>query len=330
MRVILSAIIVISVAVVARAEPLRIMPIGDSITAGNDDSNLTPGGYRTTLYGLLNEARYDFDFVGRMQDNPGPMLDNDHEGHSGITLEQIRQSLGPVIVANEPDVILLLAGSNDVTWSLNITPDLTVEQIAGRLDALLNDFYVMRPNAIVFIGTLPMAAANKPLHVQRSGEVAALFPGVVDAQAALGHSVHLVDVRAVLTQADLSDSVHPSPVGYAKLGHAWFDAIASVIPPPAPPFLPGDVNSDGTVNIFDINVVSANWSNMGAPGIVGDANNDGTVNVFDINLVSANWTRAPDGQSSPVPEPSGVVLGSATLMACVSWHVARRISRRRG
>ena len=87
MRVILSAIIVIiSVAVVARAEPLRIMPIGDSITTGNDDSNLTPGGYRTTLYGLLNEAGYDFDFVGRMQDNPGPMPDNDHEGHSGITL----------------------------------------------------------------------------------------------------------------------------------------------------------------------------------------------------------------------------------------------------
>ena len=212
-----------------------------------------------------------------------------------------------MIVANEPDVILLLAGTNDVTWSL-ATPDLTPEQIAGRLDALLDDLYLVRPNSFVFVGTVPMAAASEPLHVQRSGEVAALYPGVVDAHAALGHSVHLVDVRAVLTQAELCDTVHPGPLGYAKMGHAWFDAIASVIPPPAPPFLPRDLNSDGKVNIFDINVVSANWSYTGAPGIVGDANNDGMVNIFDINLISANWT--PTGGSTAVPEPSTMALAA--------------------
>jgi len=50
-----------------------------------------------------------------------------------------------------------------------------------------------------------------------------------------------------------------------------------------------DVNMDGVVNIFDINLVSSNWN---GPGPAGDANKDGIVNIFDINLISANWTPA--------------------------------------
>jgi trimeric autotransporter adhesin len=65
-----------------------------------------------------------------------------------------------------------------------------------------------------------------------------------------------------------------------------------------------DINMDGFVNIFDINLVSSNWNKMGAPGTVpGDANKDGVVDIFDINLISANWTG-----STPVPEPSGLAL----------------------
>jgi Dockerin type I domain len=68
-----------------------------------------------------------------------------------------------------------------------------------------------------------------------------------------------------------------------------------------------DVNMDGAVNIFDINLVSAHWGEKGAPGTVaGDANKDGVVNIFDINLISANWS--PPAPSTSVPEPAGVVL----------------------
>jgi Dockerin type I domain len=45
----------------------------------------------------------------------------------------------------------------------------------------------------------------------------------------------------------------------------------------------GDANKDGTVDIFDINLISAHWS------VPGDVNGDGSVNIFDINLVSSNW-----------------------------------------
>jgi lysophospholipase L1-like esterase len=298
-------LIAVSIVTVAYADPLRIMPLGDSITAGNDNFSLTPGGYRTTLYGLLDAAGYDFDFVGSLQTNPGPIPDNDHEGHGGYTLLQLHQIIAAPIVATQPDVILLLAGTGDVSVSLKVDPTLTAEGIAGRLDTLLSDLYYYRPNATVFVGTIPAAdtSVDGLAHSALSAEVNALFPDVLAAHAALGRSVHLVDLRALLTPADLADSLHPNPAGYAIIGQAWFDAIEAVLP------LPGDVNGDGLVNIFDVNMISAHWNEVGPDG---DANRDGIVNVFDINYVSSHWTPV-----MPVPEPSGIILGLVGLaLAC--------------
>jgi PEP-CTERM motif len=73
---------------------------------------------------------------------------------------------------------------------------------------------------------------------------------------------------------------------------------------------PGDVNFDGVVNIFDINLVSSNW-NTGGP--TGDANHDGVVDIFDVNLISANWRP---GGAQPVPEPSTVVLLALGCTGC--------------
>jgi len=57
--------------------------------------------------------------------------------------------------------------------------------------------------------------------------------------------------------------------------------VGSSLAPPNP----SDVNHDGIVNIFDINLVSSNWGGTE----LGDANGDATVNIFDINLISAHW-----------------------------------------
>ena len=90
-----------------------------------------------------------------------------------------------------------------------------------------------------------------------------------------------------------------------------------------PAAIPGDVNFDGFVNIFDINLVSANWGSPGGP--TGDANGDGSVNIFDINLISANWTPAP-AAAAAVPEPSSLVLvGFAIVLG--SGYVFRRQSQ---
>lgn len=87
------------------------------------------------------------------------------------------------------------------------------------------------------------------------------------------------------------------------------------------PFPAGDVNFDGTVNIFDINLVSSHWNTAGP---YGDANADGEVNIFDINLISAHWgeTITVGGTLAPEPGSLAMVLLGAALLAVAS--VSRR------
>ena len=79
-------------------------------------------------------------------------------------------------------------------------------------------------------------------------------------------------------------------------------------------FVP-DINLDGAVNIFDINLVSSRW---GEAGPQGDANGDGVVNIFDINLISSNWGA---GGVTAVPEPAAWLL---TLLAALGLVVKFR------
>jgi T5SS/PEP-CTERM-associated repeat protein len=88
----------------------------------------------------------------------------------------------------------------------------------------------------------------------------------------------------------------------------------------ARPAIDGDINLDGTVNIFDINSVSANW---GAAGPQGDANGDGIVNIFDVNLISSNWGASG---AAAVPEPAGLAL--FLLGALVAPIAIRRRQRK--
>src|SRR4051794_32872398 len=57
------------------ARPLRIMPLGDSITWGGG----APGhdSYRTDLYNRLATAGLDVDFVGSQHSGTGPDRDNE-------------------------------------------------------------------------------------------------------------------------------------------------------------------------------------------------------------------------------------------------------------
>lgn len=61
--------------------PLRVMPLGDSITYGSS----TPGGYRLPLYVTLTNQGFNVDLVGTATDNAAAELGSEvnHEGHGG-------------------------------------------------------------------------------------------------------------------------------------------------------------------------------------------------------------------------------------------------------
>ncbi len=122
----------------------------------------------------------------------------------------------------------------------------------------------------------------------------------------MGHFIiNSVDLSGNLGALNLQDSQFV----WAFIG---FDDPITLEPPP----IPGDVNGDHVVDIFDINFVSAHWGQSGPDG---DANGDMSVDIFDINLISANWTGS--GGSSAVPEPSTLALAAAAgLCALCARH----------
>lgn len=83
-----------------------------------------------------------------------------------------------------------------------------------------------------------------------------------------------------------------------------------------------DLNSDGSVDVFDIALVAGNWGATGEPGLLaGDANKDGDVDIFDVALIAQNWSGA---SSAAVPEPSAASL---LLVAMSAWAFVRRSRR---
>lgn len=79
---------------------------------------------------------------------------------------------------------------------------------------------------------------------------------------------------------------------------------------------PADVNFDGVVNVFDVNLVSDNWGELGP---VGDANADGLVNIFDVNLIASHWSSG-----TAVDEPSAFALACVGLVVLRLASVVRR------
>jgi hypothetical protein len=64
------------------------------------------------------------------------------------------------------------------------------------------------------------------------------------------------------------------------------------IPTPSPAgSKPGDINSDGVVNIFDYNILVGNFGKTVTPFTGGDFDGNGLVNIFDYNTLVGNFGK---------------------------------------
>lgn len=193
---------------------LRIMPLGDSITKGNGSPD--GNGYREKLREKLITAQEgtnsNTDMIGSLQN--GNMTDNDHEGHSGKCLADIREYLELSLPA-KPNVVLVHAGTNnmDLEEDLNKADDL-IESIIDRL-------FEGVPGVIVLVA--PVIWANDT-RMQANTDVFNEKLGVIfDRKKQDGR--HILSVPIGITLDDLSDRKHPNSAGYSKMAIAWYDAI---------------------------------------------------------------------------------------------------------
>lgn len=231
------------------AKPLRILPVGDSITRGSylprKDANAAGlpyplgGGWRKPLQDQLRAAGIPFDFVGELRyaafGKDGivdPSFDPDHHGLAGFgnngilnggkvpTPPAVLAALGvkevsvpgikDVLKRHQPDVILLMSGANG-------------------FDAPARDHLIRAigetSTAHLFVATI------LPLKAPRAGwekvdAYNASLPAIVAAQKAAGRRITLVDMHAALKTDDiLPDGVHPSQAGMDKMAATWFSAL---------------------------------------------------------------------------------------------------------
>ena len=195
---------------------VRVMPLGDSITEGTQ----VPGGYRIGLWQRLSGAGYRVDFVGTQFNGPAALGDHDHQGLPGWRIDQIDATITGWLNSAQPRTVLLHIGTNDILQNYNVS------SAPNRLSTLIDHIVAAAPTADVFVATIiPLASAGQEAAARTFN---AAVPGIVQSKVAGGKRVHLVDMHAALTTADLVDGVHPTAAGYDKMAATWYTALRSV------------------------------------------------------------------------------------------------------
>ena len=253
----LGVLLLLNLTMAAQAVPLRIMPVGDSITAGyTDNPNWNVDfefGYRSGLYNRLTAAGYDIQFVGGSTepfDNafPGdplrggaytPPIDlrtlgqNGHRGYGGVAapflLPRMTNTSGRPgwLMTDNPDIVLLHIGTNG--------------QFANALDELVSSIVNAKPEAHLLVATiipkrdyLPSIDDYNPYINQQ----------LKLKYETLGSRVTIVDhyndfLLDPLDTTTINPSLfatgnHPNGEGYDVMAANWFAAIEALnIPEPS-------------------------------------------------------------------------------------------------
>ncbi|WP_107467015.1 SGNH/GDSL hydrolase family protein [Streptomyces sp. MA5143a] len=196
----------------APTTPLRVMPLGDSITWGVGSS--TGDGYRAALWNKLAADGHPLDFVGTGR--AGSMSDPDNEGHSGYKIHQITALTDAALTRYRPNVVTLHIGTNDLNESYQVST------ATARLRSLVDRITAAAPDATVLVASLVVSTSGSEEQYRAAYNQA--VPTIVrDAQAA-GKHVAYVDMSA-LTTADLVDALHPNDSGYRKMADAFHRGV---------------------------------------------------------------------------------------------------------
>jgi hypothetical protein len=98
--------------------------------------------------------------------------------------------------------------------------------------------------------------------------------------------------------------------------------------PGAPPVAayPGDASRDGRVNVDDLGLLAGNYGGSGKSWGQGDFTRDGLTNVDDLGVLASHydWQYVPPAGSTPVPEPS-ILLLLPTIWAAWPRRLRRNV-----
>ncbi|KAL7623485.1 hypothetical protein AAE478_007167 [Parahypoxylon ruwenzoriense] len=196
--------------------PLRIMPLGASITFGygSTDGN----GYRKDLRDQLEAYGNKINMVGA---NPGgKMKDNESEGWKSYTVDMVHEKADKSVPEFKPNLILINAGTNDCFQNKDLS------KAGDRVASMLNDLYRESPRATVILSTL-IVNRNEEI-AKRVKDFNTQLRRVATWFQIMGKRLVLVDMQGSegpKLEDLIEDGTHPSDGGYKKMAKVWFEGI---------------------------------------------------------------------------------------------------------
>lgn len=336
-----TALVVFAFLAPARAD-VTILPLGDSITFGAHGNT---AGYRYPLFVTLTQAGIGFRYIGQADTNCEPLpfpAQWHHDGFPGATIKDLRDNLDGnvkgtgMVVPNlggywmtggkpdgdpiVPDVILLLAGTNNIIHqpAQGGTDVLGMEQqytdLLGRLSKNM-------PNTVILVGTV-LPITRQP--ASQNDQVVTFNTWLKANIGSFGTNCHLVDLYAAFLQDDgtpnaklLGDGVHPTDAGYDIMARTWSDMILALteqgvvskqaITPAVPTyaFPTGKQSSIPGVNNSHVDpATAAAGATLTFSATITAGNNALTAPVVEFSL------RDPKGNPLPGATSASVTLGN--------------------
>lgn len=202
---------------------VRVMPLGASSTVGVGSP--ATAGYRLPLWQRLTTRGVRVDFVGSRSAGPDELPDPDHEGRSGWSAARMAPMAGGWVLAADPDVVLLHAGTNDLLAGASASTTATA------LDRLLDGVFAAAPRAHVI-----MAGVWAPLPGQRAerDRLARLLPEVAAEHRGTGHSVEYVEVGRLFPSSRTADGLHAGTGAYRSIAAMWAGRVEAWLDRRAP------------------------------------------------------------------------------------------------
>ena len=253
--------------------PHNFSAFGDSITLGIVVLSRDP---------LINEftSGYVGPLANMLEDVFGPVsISNDGAGGE-MTAGGLSRIVG-VIQARRPDSLLLMEGTNDITFLVD------PPTIAFNLRWMINQAEAAQPGIITFLGMIiPRDEGWENELNRRTDEVNELLIGVAEATGAT-----LVDTHTALDGQEslFSDHVHPNGDGYKVLAGAWYDVVE-------PELLSltnlGDIDGSGRVDGADLvflGIAFGSAEGDSSYSAAADINQDGMVDGFDLAILADHF-----------------------------------------
>ena len=183
-----------------------ILSVGDSITLGADGlGGYVNGGYRITLETRLNTIGYTYTSLGTLTSNSTGMTHPDHVGLSGYRLDEV----SPIVLAMSatpiPTYILLCIGTNDIYQSYDLA------NLNSRLDTFISALLSKWSGTTILVATI--------------GPITGFSTSSYNSHILGLSSATPVDMASVMNSSLQNDGIHPSAIGYSRMGDAWYTAL---------------------------------------------------------------------------------------------------------